>query len=260
MEFLRKVESSVKAEEVNRWLQDYMFLAPLSCVLYLCIVFGGQRWMRRREPYSLRRELQAWNAGLAIFSIFGFTRLTPLMLKKLAAEGFVGSVCSSFAYGDQDVFWMTVFTMSKIVEFGDTLFIVFRKTPLLFLHWYHHITVCLFTWYFAANITDSLGHWFGWMNYGVHSCMYTYYFFKSARIRFPIIVSQSVTALQLVQFVVGLLCIVVRWWYRRNGYDCKSTDSIVLPGFMLYGSYVVLFTYFFYNRYMRKTIGKTKEQ
>jgi elongation of very long chain fatty acids protein 6 len=33
----------------------------------------------------------------------------------------------------------------------DTLFIVLRKKPLIFLHWYHHITVLLFCWHAFAT-------------------------------------------------------------------------------------------------------------
>ena len=35
------------------------------------------------------------------------------------------------------------FAISKLVEYGDTVFLVLRKRPVTFLHWFHHTTVGL---------------------------------------------------------------------------------------------------------------------
>ena len=32
-------------------------------------------------------------------------------------------------------FWSSLFVLSKVPELGDTIFIVLRKQPLIFLHW-----------------------------------------------------------------------------------------------------------------------------
>ncbi|RHY06234.1 hypothetical protein DYB25_001996, partial [Aphanomyces astaci] len=42
----------------------------------------------------------------------------------------------------------------QIPELFDTFFVVIRKKPLRFLHWYHHITVLLFCWH-AYSVRSS---------------------------------------------------------------------------------------------------------
>lgn len=32
-------------------------------------------------------------------------------------------------------------------EFGDTWLLVLKKKPIIFLHWYHHMTVLLYSWH-----------------------------------------------------------------------------------------------------------------
>ena len=36
---------------------------------------------------------------------------------------------------------VTLFTLTKALEFGDTVLLALRKRPITFLHAYHHLTV-----------------------------------------------------------------------------------------------------------------------
>ena len=76
--------------------------------------------------------------------------------------------------------WCMLFVLSKIPEFGDTFFIVIHKKKLMFLHWYHHISVLLCCWHSFISKAPT-GLFFGTMNYGVHSIMYFYYFLMAIR-------------------------------------------------------------------------------
>jgi hypothetical protein len=45
-------------------------------------------------------------------------------------------ICFSFIEDDRvSGFWALMFVLSKVPELGDTIFIVLRKQPLIFLHW-----------------------------------------------------------------------------------------------------------------------------
>jgi elongation of very long chain fatty acids protein 6 len=76
--------------------------------------------------------------------------------------------------------WVQAFVMSKFVELFDTLFIVVHKKQLLFLHWYHHITVLIFCWYCWTQ-TQPMGIIFCVVNYAVHSVMYFYYYLMAVK-------------------------------------------------------------------------------
>merc|ERR1712072_138491 len=60
--------------------------------------------------------------------------------------------------------WLTLFIFSKIPELIDTAFLVIRKKPVIFLHWYHHFTVMLYCWH-ALDTTAAPGIWFAAMNF-----------------------------------------------------------------------------------------------
>lgn len=256
IDVLSELKRGSTVEVLLRWMVDYMWLGPVLALLYLVGVFAGRSWMKDRKPYHLRRELVLWNACQSLISIMGLVGTTPLMLAKWREVGVVGSVCSPL-HDDTTTFWLAVFTLLKVVEYGDTVFIVLRKSPLMFLHWYHHITVSLFTWFNAGRITDSIGLWFAWMNIVVHSVMYTYYMIKASGVRLPKFVSQTVTVLQICQFVTGLACNLYAVWRYLNGYQCYTSRAFLSFSLALYGSYLVLFLLFFFDRYIRKPKPKS---
>ncbi|GET87098.1 fatty acid elongase, putative [Leishmania tarentolae] len=83
----------------------------------------------------------------------------------------------------------------------DTAFLVFQKKPVIFLHWYHHVTVMLYCWH-AWMASTSNGLWFVCMNYSVHSIMYFYYFVAACgygKLLRP--VAPLITFLQIAQMV-----------------------------------------------------------
>lgn len=123
------------------WLQfakENGHLSIYCAILYILIIFGIQALMRNRPPFKLKKALFVWNLTLGIFSIFGFIRYVPEFAVVLWQSGFHGSLCRREGLNVPVGFWSLLFTLSKLVELGDTIFIVLRKRPLIFLQWYHH--------------------------------------------------------------------------------------------------------------------------
>ncbi|KIH45730.1 GNS1/SUR4 family protein, partial [Ancylostoma duodenale] len=68
----------------------------------------------------------------------------------------------------------------------------------------------------AVELTAA-GRWFIWMNYFVHSIMYTYYAIVSIGIRLPKRLSMTVTALQTTQMLIGVMISVYVLYLKLNG-------------------------------------------
>lgn len=172
------------------------------------------------------------------------------MLHVFRNFGFYHTVCnpSYVEVTRVSAFWTWMFALSKVPELGDTIFIVLRKQNLIFLHWYHHITVLLFTWYsYGQHISPA--RWYICMNYLVHSLMYSYYAARALGFRVPKRIAMLITVSQIVQMVVG--CYVTYYGYVKasQGIFCQIPEGTAKLGLAMYGSYFVLFAHFFVNSY-----------
>lgn len=149
-------------------------------------------------------------------------------------------------------FWAMLFNFSKIVEMIDTAFIILRKKKLLFLHWYHHLTVMLFCWNAYSHATAS-GLYFLGMNYCVHSIMYGYYMLAAIDIRPRWLPPVLITALQILQMVVGTGLCISAWYFRTaSGSPCHNALSNLVAGLLMYASYFYLFSAFALERYSKR--------
>lgn len=154
-------------------------------------------------------------------------------------------------------FWTFLFVLSKLPEFGDTVFIVLRKQPLIFLHWYHHILTLLYAWYAFKDFTSS-ARWFVVMNSLIHSFMYSYYACRALKIRIPRVISVFITASQICQMAAGCYVNYKAWQFMSSNIPCSITKSNLIVSSLMYFSYFLLFARFFYLSYLgRRTKPKT---
>jgi elongation of very long chain fatty acids protein 6 len=68
-----------------------------------------------------------------------------------------------------------------------------------------------------------------------------------------------ITALQLIQMVVG--CLVNIWTYqvKQDGLECHVSDKNIKLSLLMYFSYFVLFARFFYNAYFNEASTKNQK-
>ncbi len=229
-----------------QFFDDHSFFLAASLLAYPPVIFGLYQIMKNREAFDLRYPLIIWNMLMALFSLLGTIYLIPLIPYGIDRFGWWTSVCTRWCYGNgQGEFLVFLFDLSKVLEFVDTLFIVLRKRPLIFLHYYHHVATMAFCWYCNQTAQDygCHGFYFATMNFFVHFVMYSYYAVMAMRIRIPSIVSTMITVMQIVQMIIGVTIV-----YTLT--TCKEVDTVTIYfGSILYFSFFVLFAEFFYKRY-----------
>ena len=250
--------SSFSSNHLSTTYYYYLLLLTISQ-----IVFYGPEWFKQNNHNgfsSLRYPWAFWNLLLSVFSVIGAYKTVPALVDALMKNGFQYTTCADpslwFLSEKNPVgMWVTLFIYSKIPELLDTVFLVLQRKPVIFLHWFHHVTVLLYCWHAFANWTAS-GLWFVAMNFTVHSVMYLYYFLSIAGFKsLASPLAPTITSIQLLQMIVG--CIVT--WNtaqtKMSGGECAVDTANYKLGLSMYASYFFLFAMLFYNLYI-KTGGK----
>jgi len=248
--FVFSFERKFVHQDNREWMRSHWHESFYWVAVYMVLVFGIKAYMQNREAFKLRKALAIWSTALAIFSIIGAIRTIPELIHILQHFGFYHSVCNPSYVEMTQVsgFWTWMFALSKVPELGDTIFIVLRKQKLIFLHWYHHITVLMFTWYFYwQHIAPA--RWYICMNYLVHSIMYSYYAARAFGYRLPKPLAMVITISQIIQMVVGCYVTYYGFAIQGEGRFCQITGGTAKLGLVMYGSYFVLFAHFFITSY-----------
>jgi hypothetical protein len=261
--YFGEAEREYDPEPVLNWMKNNNYMLPIGAVVsyYLFIFHVGPWLMKDRKPFVLQYQLAAWNLLLSTFSFWGATRTVPWMLYRIFNTSFEDTVCTSahvaFGGGTAGIA-VQFFVLSKVPELVDTVFLVLKKKPVIFLHWYHHITVLLYCW--NAYVTESAaGLYFVAMNYSVHAMMYFYYFLMAIKMVpkwFPPII---LTSFQISQMIVGTSvvgsCIYYHYYgttvynYLSGPKGCSNIQSNLICGFIMYASYLYLFLEFAFKRF-----------
>lgn len=236
---------------IKHYLETHAFLPVLAVTLYAGFLHCGKKIFANRKPLNLRYLMAAWNLFLALYSMLTLLHAYPAF-KVVTSRSIHDNLCENPEkyFGGSAELWVILFVLSKYVELFDTFFIIVHKKPLIFLHWYHHITVLLFCWVAFQEKTPS-SVFFGPMNATVHSIMYFYYFLMAVKMKPKWFNAIWLTVGQIVQMVVGTTMSVLSMYFYMTDEDCTLKKGSLIASFFLYGSYLYLFCAFFYDRYFK---------
>jgi len=243
--------SEFPEKTAKQWINDHFLITIQMSLVYVVVVFGTKFLMRNRQPFNLFVPLNAWNLFLAVFSIMGTIKLTPEFISTLQNRGFQASYCKiwDFTKGENG-YWVFLFITSKLIELTDTVFLVLRKRPLMFLHWYHHILTLIYAFFSYPN-SPAFNRWGIYLNFFVHAFMYSYYFLRSMKIRVPGVVAQFITTLQILQFVISVAILFhlgILIYVQKV--DCDFDPNIFMLASFMDLTYLALFVNFFLQSYV----------
>ncbi|NXH27675.1 ELOV6 protein, partial [Myiagra hebetior] len=236
----------------GKWMEENWQKSFTIGFFYLILVFGIQHFMKERRPFSLRAPLTLWSFSLTLFSFIAACRVWKQMAFLLLTKGFQRSVCSqSFFIHPVSKLWIYLFAMSKLVELGDTLFIVLRKKKLIFVHWYHHLTALIVGWWGYKGMAAGMG-WNAALNLSIHCLTYGYYTVTAMGMRVPTSIAMLITTSQMVQ-MAGFVIMNIGIFFWKDDKLCQMSWPMFFTSTGLYTSLLALFSNFFIKTYLSGT-------
>lgn len=239
------------------WMENHPLVPIVGIVSYCVLCVVGRKLMESRDPWQWRKIMAVWNLFLSVFSLIGAIRTAPQIIYNLATMSLRDNLCTDprITVGNGSCgIWLFLFVISKFPELLDTFFIVIHKKDLIFLHWYHHITVLLYCWHSYVTKSPS-GAFFAVMNYCVHAIMYGYYFLMAVGLKPKWFNAMFVTVAQISQMIIGVAITFAAFYYYmvEGPVNCKIQKQNNIAASIMYGSYLFLFAQFFVRRYFKKS-------
>lgn len=236
------------------YYKNYLFLIAF---LYLPVIFKIKKYMTNLPAFKNKFSnilLGLWNIFLSLGSLVGTYYTLPYMITDIYSNGLENSICNgNYRYNNVSHI-IALFNISKFLEFIDTLFIVFRKSNLDFLHYYHHIVTCLYCWN-SSYLQISTGLYFSSINLFIHSIMYFYYALLAFDIKILVPYKKCITILQTTQMGIGTTVIIIWINNCRNDYNIYHLLNHIL-GLLMYISYGYLFSVLLFSN-KKKVIKNT---
>ena len=232
----------------------YWICFPISAVYVVFIAFL-ERWMKKRQKYSLKYPLALWYSMLACGSTIGAFRAVPVAIVDFIYEDTVANFCyMSISCKNCEYLrsWTFLFSISKVFHLGDTVFLILRKRWIIFFHWFHHVVMLCLTFYGQAGMFPA-GLYYLAMNISIHSIMYTHYAVCVLGYKVPRPIRLIVPVLEIFQFVFGLSINITTYVYEyRMGPACVSDLRFQIYVSLTYASFFALHMAVFCKVHVKK--------
>eukprot|EP00922_Rhytidocystis_sp_ex-Travisia-forbesii_P020382 GHVS01029993.1.p1 GENE.GHVS01029993.1~~GHVS01029993.1.p1 ORF type:complete len:602 (-),score=28.95 GHVS01029993.1:258-2063(-) len=219
----------------------------LSCVaLYVPVIKLLQTIMKERQPFQLRLYTICWNFSLATLSIAGAAMMLQEDWTILTKARYDES-----RFQPRTRMVVAVFCLTKIFEFGDTVILVLKKRPVIFLHTYHHLTVALYCWH-AQYLRVNFAHSFVFMNLIIHGTMYLYYGMASLLPKSSLLkyIRPYITLSQIAQMMGGVVLSSIAM-YSADMTPTRASWWNAQLSMLMYVSYCFLFATFYVENFMK---------
>ncbi|KAI9202335.1 ELO family [Polychytrium aggregatum] len=232
--------------------------------IYATTILGLRQYMKNREPFKLVNATAIHNMILCIWSLIMAVGVSYSVYQVGQVE-FRAMFCTlpshSAARGSL-WFWIYVYYISKFYELLDTVILVLKKKPIIFLHWFHHGIVVLMVWIWMYDIA-VVTTWGMIFNTVVHVFMYYYYY--AASLGKSVWFKKYITSGQIVQFVCSFFFTVVFAYYHlkiksTGGPGCQGVSAAIFTTGLNF-IFLVLFIQFYRSSYgKKKGADKPKKQ
>jgi len=229
--------------------------------------------MKNKKPMTLNVVALFHNLFLTTLSLCMFLGSAYGVFFKWMSQGIVDLICEKDEQPMKGIlfYWSFIFYLSKFYEFVDTLILVARKKPLIFLHVYHHFIMPFVCWS-GLQGNWSMALWLSaFWNSLVHVIMYSYY--SASCLGYSFWWKKYLTMIQIGQFILGVVyttsffCFYVKdlafqsaWPFISFTRGCAGELWAV---FFMYGvncSFLVLFTMWYLDTYnSKKKISQTEQ-
>eukprot|EP01027_Heterolobosea_sp_BB2_P022016 GEZU01032389.1.p1 GENE.GEZU01032389.1~~GEZU01032389.1.p1 ORF type:complete len:268 (+),score=104.67 GEZU01032389.1:177-980(+) len=235
----------------------------IGCASYGVVIFLLHSAMRlRKKGFELKWFNIVHNAFLCVLSfVMAAGTLYDVAVNSMQT-GFFNTYCdpNQQVVNTRLFFWSYIFYISKYYEFLDTVILVLRKKPLLFLHVYHHLVTAACC-YLLLEGRVSMSWQLTFLNSLVHTFMYYYY--TAALLGYRIWWKKYLTTFQIVQFLTLMASASVQIYWRyfaAERIECSGDMTAFFIGLSFVLSLTFLFAQFYRRTYSTPSTAAKKQQ